>query len=74
MSTRRTGSGLGLILLLLAMAGLAGCATRPAKQSGQKDAEYVPYADRPLSGRDYWAKRDLEDRIEREHERRNSGR
>lgn len=65
---------MGLIPLMLALAGLAGCAHRPVERSGQKDAEYAPYADRPLSGREYWAKRDLEDRIERERERQNSGR
>lgn len=70
MDTLRTRAGLAVVLLV----GLAGCASRPAEQAAEKDGEYLPYADRPLSGAEYWAKRAIEDRIEREHERRTTGR
>jgi hypothetical protein len=43
---------------------LAGCASPPERAARDEPARYEPYSDRTKTAGEYWAMRDLEDRIE----------
>ena len=61
--------------LLIPFAGLvlAGCASQSAsRKAGATPPKDVAIADEPVSGRDYWMMRDLEDGLERMRDRASS--
>jgi hypothetical protein len=49
---------------LAAILALAGCATAPDRAAREERPRYEAYADRPKTAGEYWAMRELEDRIE----------
>lgn len=51
-------------LALLAVLALAGCATPPERMAREERPRYEAYSDRPKSAGEYWAMREMEDRIE----------
>lgn len=54
-----------LVLLVLAGLNLAGCASQTAAQKETPKPRAVALADQPLSSRDHWLMRDMEDRHDR---------
>lgn len=53
-----------VLLPLLAALALAGCATPPERTAREERPRYEPYSDRPKTAGEYWAAREMEDRIE----------
>lgn len=56
--------GRACAVLLVACLLLAGCATPSSERARDQPARYEPYSDRPKTAGEYWAAREMEDRIE----------
>jgi hypothetical protein len=54
-----------LVLLVLAGLNLAGCASQTASRKDPPKPRAVALGDQPLSSRDHWLLRDMEDRHDR---------
>lgn len=54
-----------LVLLVLVGLNLAGCASQTASQKDLPKPQAVALGDQPLSSRDHWLLRDMEDRHDR---------
>lgn len=54
-----------LALLVLAGLSLAGCASQTASRKDPPKPRTVALGDQPLSSRDHWLMRDMEDRHDR---------
>ena len=55
-------------LLLLAVLGLTGCATKTASREESSRIPAMALGDKPLSAQTYWFLRDIDDRMERARE------
>ena len=62
----KTTSRVGL--LLLAVLGLTGCATKTATREETPRTPAIALGDKPLTAQDYWFLRDIDDRMERARE------
>ncbi len=54
-----------LALVLFAGLTLAGCASQTARIDSSEVPKLASWGEQPMSSRDYWFKRDLEDKIDR---------
>lgn len=55
-------------LLLLTGICLTGCATQTASREETPKTPTIALSDKPMTARDYWFLRDIEDRMERARE------
>lgn len=58
-------TSLRLVLFVLAGLNLAGCASQTASRKDPPKSQAVALGDQPLSSRDHWLMREMEDRHDR---------